>query len=190
MGTKINFEKKTYKDLQTGEIIEATTQQIKTTRKDFEMIFYGHLVNILDDLGNRKIKVLKYIIENRDKVSNILIKTVREIAKELNFAIKTVNDVLILLEDKNIIKRKTGVIYITADFICDGRYQKNIMYIYQDVSNQETKEEKMKRMEREIKRKEEELKTMKSLYEFNSEISDSNDDEEEERITNISELIR
>jgi predicted transcriptional regulator len=177
MGTVINFQKKTYQDVETGELIQATTQEVKATRKDFEMIFYGHLVNVLDDLGNRKIKVLKYIIENRDKVSNILIKTVREIAEELNFAIKTVNDVLILLEDKNIIKRKTGVIYITADFICDGRYQKNIMYIYQDVSNEETKEEKIKRMEREIKRKEEELKTMKSLYEINSNTSNLDDDE-------------
>lgn len=169
MATKINFGKKTYQDVETGELIDVTTQEVKTTRKDFEMIFYGHLVNVLDDLGNRKIKVLKYIIENRDKTSNILIKTVREIASELDFSLKTVNDVLVLLEDKNIIKRKIGVIYITADFICDGRYQKNIMYVFNDIENEETNEDKIKRIEREIKRKEEELKVMKSLHNLTKE---------------------
>lgn len=167
MATKVKFEKKTFQDIETGEYIDATIQQVKGTKKDFEMIFYGHLVNVLDDLGNRKIKVLKYIIENRDKTTNILIKTIREIASDLNFAVKTVNDVLVLLEDKNIIKRKTGVVYITADFICDGRYQKNIMYTFNDVDNEETQEEKIQRIQREIKRKEEELKSARSIFEMN-----------------------
>jgi predicted transcriptional regulator len=155
---------KSFTDNETGEIIELPViYKNLHGNKDFEMIFYGHFLEILNDLGNKKIQVLRYIIQKRDKLSNVVIATVRDIAKELNMSLKTVNDTLVLLEDKGAIKRKTGVIFIDADLVCDGRFKGRIMHVYNNVDDKLTVEEQKTKVEREIKRKEEELKELEKI---------------------------
>lgn len=155
---------KSFTDNETGEVIELPViYKNLHGNKDFEMIFYGHFLEILNDLGNKKIQVLRYIIQKRNKVSNIVIATVRDIARELNMSLKTVNDTLVLLEDKGAIKRKTGVIFIDADLVCDGRFKGRIMHIYNNVEEELSPEEKKAKVEREIKRKELELKDLERI---------------------------
>ena len=164
-GGKI-YAQKDFVDASTGEQITATVifhddVPNSPNNKNFEMIFYGHLIDILNDLG-KKIAVLSYIIENRDKHNNLLVRTVREIANDLNMSTRTVNDTLVLLQDKGLIKRKTGVIYIDSDLICDGRYQRNIMHVYRSLG-EETPEQRNARLQREIKRKQVELESLKGM---------------------------
>lgn len=160
------IEYRRYRDEQTGKIHEVPVMNhYGKGNKDFEMIFYGHLLEILNDLGNKRIKVLKYIIENREKINNTFIGTVRDIAEALEISFPTVQSTLALLEDKEVIKRKTGVIYIDADLVCDGRFKDRIMHVYNNVE-EETQEERKNRMAREIKRKEEELQKLKGIYSF------------------------
>lgn len=161
------YAQKSYVDIVTGEEINATVifhdnVPNSPNNNNFEMIFYGHLIDILNDLGNKKIAVLSYLIDKRNKHSNTLIKTVREIASDLSMSTKTVNDTLVLLQDKGLIKRKTGAIFIDSDLICDGRYQKNIMHVYRSVE-EETPEQRNARLEREIKRKLAEAEKLKGL---------------------------
>lgn len=155
---------KSFTDNETGEVIELPViyKNLKGN-KDFEMIFYGHFLEILNDLGNKKIQILKHIIQKRNKTSNVVIATVRDIAQELNMSLKTVNDTLILLEDKGAIKRKTGVIFIDADLVCDGRFKGHIMHIYSNAEEELTLEERKAKVEREIRRKEAELKDLERI---------------------------
>lgn len=157
---------KEYTDNETGEVLQIPVifhdLKNQTNNNDFEMIFYGHMMNIIDDLGNKKIKVLKYLVSKRDKHNNTLIKTVREISKDLNLSLTTVNTTLLYLEDKGVIKRKTGAIFLDADLICDGRFKGKIMHIYNNLE-EETPEQRNSRLEREIKRKLAEAEKLKGL---------------------------
>jgi len=154
---------KTFTDNETGEVFDVPLIiHNKSSNSNFEMIFYGHFLDILDDLGNKRIQILRYIVKNRDPYTNTLIKTVKEIADALFMSTRTVNDTLIILTDKGAIKRKTGVIFLDANLICDGRFKGKIMHIYNTVE-EETSEEKQARLEREIKRKTTELDVLKAL---------------------------
>ena len=153
-----------YKNMKTGEIKEVPVMNhFGKGNKDFDMIFYGHLLEILNDLGNKKILVLQHIIKNREKANNTFIGTVRDIARDLDISFSTVQGTLVLLEDKGVIKRKTGVIYIDADLICDGRFKGHIMHIYNDIEDELSAEERKAKVEREIKRKEAELKDLERI---------------------------
>ena len=131
------IEYRTYTDNQTGEVHEVPVMNhYGRGNKDFDMIFYGHLLEILNDLGNKRIQVLQYIIKKREKANNTFIGTVRDIAKDLNISFPTVQATLVLLEDKGVIKRKTGVIYIDADLVCDGRFKGQIMHVYSNLEEE------------------------------------------------------
>lgn len=158
------IEYRTYTDNETGEIHTVPVMNhYGKSNKDFDMVFYGHLLEILNDLGNKRILVLQHIIKNREKANNTFIGTVRDIATALNISPVTVNNTLVLLEDKGAIKRKTGVVYIDADLICDGRFKDRIMHVYNNIEDQLTAEEQRAKVEREIKRKEGELKELERI---------------------------
>ncbi len=158
------IEYRTYTDNETGEIHTVPVMNhYGKGNKDFDMIFYGHLLDILNDLGNKKIQILQHIIKKREKANNTFIGTVRDISKELNISIPTVHSTLVLLEDKAVIKRKTGVIYIDADLISDGRFKDRIMHVYNNIEDELSAEERKAKVEREIKRKEAELKDLERI---------------------------
>jgi predicted transcriptional regulator len=155
-----------YTNNKTGEIIDvAVINHSGVKNKDFEMIFYGHLMDILNDMGNKRIKVLHHIVSNREKVNNTFIGTVREISESLGISFPTVQSTLTTLVDKGVIKRKTGVIYINSDLICDGRFKKNIMHKYNEVDDVLSVEERKSQIERAIKRKEIEIEELEKQKE-------------------------
>jgi DNA-binding transcriptional regulator YhcF (GntR family) len=158
------IEYRRYIDEETGEVhIVPVMNHYGKGNKNFDMVFYGHLLEILNDLGNKKIQVLQHIIKNREKANNTFIGTVRDIAASLNISFPTVQGTLVLLEDKGVIKRKTGVIYIDADLISDGRFKDRIMHVYNNIEDELSAEERKAKVEREIKRKEAELKDLERI---------------------------
>lgn len=103
-------------DKTTGEIIEereVDTFEKPIGRKEPFMITYlTEIINLIDTLGNKKMKVVKYILKNMSKTENVLIITSRELAKKCDVSLQTITDTLKLLESADIIKRKTGAIMI------------------------------------------------------------------------------
>ena len=157
------IEYRSYTDNETGEIHSVPVINHLGKHKDFDMIFYGHFLEILNDLGNKKILILQHILKNRSKSENVFIGTVRDIAKSLNIAFATVQKTLVILEDKQVIKRKTGVIYIDGNLISDGRFKDRIMHVYSSIDDELTPEEEVKRIEREMRRKEFEFKELEKI---------------------------
>lgn len=157
------IEYRRYRDEDTGEIHTVPVMNHYGKHKDFEMIFYGHFLEILNDLGNKKIQVLRHIIKNRNISENVFIGTVRDIASSLSISFATVQGTLVLLEDKGVIKRKTGVIYIDANLISDGRFKDKIMHIYNSIDDNLTLEEEVKKIEREMRRKEIEFRELEKI---------------------------
>ncbi len=108
----------------TGEVLETTEILKPINRQGFMITYITELINLLDTLGTKKMKIVKYILENMSKSENTLIMTIREIAEKTKTSTKTVNETLKLLEENNIIQRKTGAIMINPKLIHKGNNNK------------------------------------------------------------------
>src|SRR5699024_5847021 len=75
------------------------------------------LVSMLDAIGGKKLKVVNYILDNIHLSNNTLIATIREIAQETNTSLQTVTTTLKVLEEGNIIKRRTGAIMLNQELL-------------------------------------------------------------------------
>ncbi|WP_283690495.1 replication/maintenance protein RepL [Clostridium perfringens] len=83
----------------------------------FMITYLAEIINLIDNLGNKKMKVVKYILNNMSKSDNILLITNRELASKASVGINTVTETLKVLEKANIIQRRTGAIMISPKLL-------------------------------------------------------------------------
>ena len=123
-----------WKNLDTGEIIETTDIIKKTDRNGFMITYLSALINLIDKLGNKKMEVVKYILEHMDKSTNTLIITTTELSKKSKVSRQVVSDTLKILENANIIVRRTGAIMIHPELIHrgDARKEKNLLARFEE----------------------------------------------------------
>src|SRR5699024_2606485 len=94
------------------EVIEANDVIKKTSRNGFMITYLTAIIQLIDNLGNKKMEVVKYILQNMEKSTNTLIMTTPELAKKAKVSRQTVSDTLKILEQAQIITKKTGAIMI------------------------------------------------------------------------------
>ena len=107
----------------TGEIIDVDVVVKEIPRTGFSITYLSTIVSLIENVGNKKMQVVKYILQNMNP-QNMLIETVREIAERSGCSKQTVNQTLQLLEGAGIIARKTGCIMLTPKLIHKGNAQK------------------------------------------------------------------
>lgn len=121
----LNIKVKNYTDNETGEIIEVIeTNKVIPERQGFMITYLSYIINLIDTIGNKKMQVVKYILENLDKHNNTLLTTNRELAKKINVSPVTVTETLRLLEESHIITRRTGAIMLNPKLIHRGSEDK------------------------------------------------------------------
>lgn len=96
----------------TGEIKEVDEFETKVNRSGFMITYMSAIINLIDKLGTKKMQVMKYIFENMSKTENTLIITTDELAKKSKVSKPVVIETLKILEDANLIRRKTGAIIL------------------------------------------------------------------------------
>lgn len=96
----------------TGEIKEVDEFETKVNRSGFMITYMSAIINLIDKLGTKKMQVMKYIFENMSKTENTLIITTDELAKKAKVSKPVVIETLRILEDADLIKRKTGAIIL------------------------------------------------------------------------------
>lgn len=126
-------------DSSTGESFEATEiVQVGTDLDfDFDKVWVAHIMTIIEEIGNAKMKVIGWMIKNRDRRTNRIIATQEDIAEAINVSRKTVALTLKALKDADIISmRIRGVYRLNPNFIFYGGAEKrqNIIYRYIDES--------------------------------------------------------
>lgn len=123
---------KTYIDRETGEEQIFNVVDIQDVDSNFDKIWLAHILSAIDEIGNAKIKILNYILENRERGNNTLIVTTRELAQATDTSLDTVSKTLKSLEKNNIIKRKVGSIMLCPNAIFKGKHihRMNILYQY------------------------------------------------------------
>ena len=109
------------------EEVNVLVKQI--SRNDFMITYLGALVGLIDNLGNKKMQVVKYILQNMDKSTNKLTETTTEIAKGAGVSRVVVSETLKILEDANFIARKTGVVMLSPKIAHKGSAYKERMLL-------------------------------------------------------------
>ena len=129
--------KSRWRNLDTGEIIETDEVIKKTPRNGFMITYLTAIVQLIDSLGNKKMQVVKYILENMDKSTNTLIITTRELTEKSKVSRQTVIDTLKTLEQAQIITRRTGAIMIHPSLVHRGKdtKEKYLLARFEDFNN-------------------------------------------------------
>lgn len=126
----------------TGEIkivgspINVAEQEQSTPRGGFEIAYMSALFDIFDQLGNQKMKVLKYLLKNKDGM-NCLNISQRQLANETGVCLTTVNSTMKLLKEAGVITQKGSVIRLSARVFVKGDAKKEAYIMRKFVEEQE-----------------------------------------------------
>lgn len=131
--------KSTWVNQETGEIREFDEFEKPIGRNQPFMITYlAEIINLIDTLGNKKMQVVKYILNNMNKSDNSLIITTRELSEKSKVGFNTVIETLKILDNAGIIERRTGAIMISPKLMnnkkADG--EASLMIKYRNFSNE------------------------------------------------------
>lgn len=104
----------------------------ETVDINFDKIWLAAVFEALEQVGNKKMKVASYILNSRDKNTNYLIKTQREIAAECGVSKQTVTATLKALEEADLLVGKSGIYQVNPERIARGKHNKRmaILRIY------------------------------------------------------------
>ncbi len=135
--------KQNYINQETGEIKEMLVVN-KYVEQDFNFhkIWLSDLLNIIEIIGTKKLKVIKHILNNMNTKDNTIYFTQRGLAKKLNLSLQTINDTIKILVESNFMKKiQTGVYQINPDIIIKGSTGKrvNLLIQYKNIDNNEEK---------------------------------------------------
>lgn len=132
-----------YINQQTGELQEMQVINIEERDANFHKIWLGHMVQTLDMLGNKKIKVLNYILQNLTE-ENLFIMTQRQLAKKLEISLDTVISTMRILQETAFLNLiQSGVYRVSPNAIFKGGKSNrlNVLYKYINESEKEGKDE-------------------------------------------------
>lgn len=88
--------KETYINQKTGEINEMQVIDIEERDANFHKIWLKHILTSIDLIGNQKMKLAFWILDNMDS-ENQLIMSQREMARKNEISTKTVTQTLKIL---------------------------------------------------------------------------------------------
>ena len=126
----------------TGEVIgdvrrcDVVIKEVPRT--GFAITYLSTIINLIDNIGNRKMQVVKYILQKMDS-NNKLSETVREIAAGSGCSLQTVNNTLKILEECEIIARKTGTVMLSPKLAHKGNAarEKFLMLKFTEIKSSE-----------------------------------------------------
>lgn len=106
-----------------GEPKEVNVLVKEISRTGFAITYLSELVRLIDTIGNKKMKVVKFILKNMDS-ENKLVMTTYEIADKCGVSRMIVSETLKLLEQVGFIARKTGCVMLSPKIVHKGNAQR------------------------------------------------------------------
>lgn len=129
--TKIVGEKD-YIDPVTGELQTMNVISVENRDFNFHKIWLGHIIQCLDLIGNKKIKVINFILENIN-YENKLCMSRRVISEKSGVCLRTVQETMQSLMKINLVQMHgLGVYRINPNMIFKGEHKQrmNILIEY------------------------------------------------------------
>lgn len=125
--------------LQASVIDEEWEEEIDI---NFDKIWLTSVMEALEQVGNKKFIVAQYILKNRNRTTNYLIKTQREIAESCGVSLQTVSTTLRALESADLIIGKSGIYQVNPDKLAYGGNKKRMAILRVYKQNKESKKNK------------------------------------------------
>lgn len=107
----------------TGEVKRVDVVVKEIPRTGFAITYLSTIIQMLDAIGNKKLKVVKYILQNMDS-NNKLSETVNEISTNCEVSRPVVIETLKILEDAGVVARKTGTVMLSPKLVHKGSVQR------------------------------------------------------------------
>ena len=105
MSTKISNKIETWVNQDTGEVRQVVPTEIKAVDKGFDKVWLGMILAVLGLFGNKRIDVVRYIIENRSRTENTITVSQKKISEDTGVSIQTVNQTIKQLENADFLHR-------------------------------------------------------------------------------------
>ncbi len=138
-------------DPKTGALEKVNHMEIREVDFNWNKIWLGHLLDVLDVIGNKKVAVMNWLLENRDVKTNRIFATQEIIKNELSVSAQTVTDTFNALQSANALrKERNGVYLLNPDVVWVGGNENrmDILLTYKKI--QEVEEENNKEKVKEI----------------------------------------
>ncbi|WP_285816094.1 replication/maintenance protein RepL [Thomasclavelia cocleata] len=121
----------TYINKNTGEIQEMQVVNIEDRDFNFHKVWISHIINSLDLIGNKKVKLAFWIIDHLNK-ENQLIMTYRQISEQSGISLETVRVTInTLIESDFLIRINQGAYQVNPDIIFKGTRNGRMNVLYQ-----------------------------------------------------------
>ena len=123
-----------YVNQRTGQIEEFAVIRVQQADFNFEKIWLYRLIEALDLAGGAKIKVLMWMIDQRDR-ENRVIATQARIAEEVGVSRRTVSDLLSEMKSDGLVSSpQSGVYRLDPNLIWKGRHttRMNVLMTFEE----------------------------------------------------------
>lgn len=108
-------------DPSTGELKTVQHYEIKDVDINWNKVWLGHLLDVLEMVGSKKMQVISWLLENRNTKTNEVAATQQMIMDELNLSKKTVSETFKALQEAGVItKIRNGFWQLSPNFIWKG----------------------------------------------------------------------
>lgn len=125
----------TYINQQTGQIQEMQVIQIEERDANFHKLWLGHIIQSLDLIGNKKIKVLNFVMDNLNSENQFLM-TLREISEKTGISYRTVAETMKALQESDFLRMiRSGLYQVNPNTIFKGgkNNRLNVLLQYQEI---------------------------------------------------------
>ncbi len=122
----------------SGEPIIAPMITTRVPKGNFEIVYTADLFAIVEKLGNQKMQVLKYLLENKDGYNQIN-ESNTELAKNIGCSRPTVIETLKIMSDAGLIQRKNSVIMVSPNLMIKGNRNREayLMRKYEEITEKQ-----------------------------------------------------
>jgi len=133
------YGEKEFIDSATGEVIK-TTYIVKKYKGDFNFhkVWLADLLNVLEVVGNKKLKVIRWILSNINNKTNQIIGTHQKISEKIGVSRVVVSQTFKLLQDADfLVKEQNGVYKINPLILVQGDNKKrqSILVEYKELKD-------------------------------------------------------
>lgn len=126
---------------QTGEIIETQTlaKEVKDVDIAFEKLWVGHILEVIEEVGNAKVKVLFWLLKNKD-ANNLVRGTLDTISEKTGVSRSSVARLMASLRKADVIRLEFGGRWvINPAVVFKGAHARrmNVLIRYSEMDQQE-----------------------------------------------------
>lgn len=126
---------------ETGELEEFQVTNIEERDFNFSKVWMRNFITTLDLVGNQKIRLALWIIENVNK-ENQLISTFRNMSDETGISLFTVRETMKILQEANFLRKSSNGVYtVNPDIVFKGtrNARLNVLNQYQELGTSRPK---------------------------------------------------